>query len=217
MNAEIIITLDSGEEIKKEIDLIWEDWSEQRTEMIEFVVYQQLIAIEEQYKEERRQKKAKEVKKSVAKSKREQKLDDEFERMDIKPHVYHIPKQKIDEMIRDADFRWDSRSQKRSQRNVEIEKRYPFLINGITIVTTKQVTWSIMCAFVESNTNALSSEGDGCNMASKLIERLQNRNHIYGGVAVCDFSDQYHKRQGRIKAKGRLIQQLKGNKKEQKE
>jgi len=106
-------------------------------------------------------------------SKREKSLDAEFERMGVKPRVYHFTKDV-------GPFR------------------------AITIVTEKY-TWATIRYILNSYTNLVYPST--FHPATHLREGLVKREEIYG-ISICDKSDVFSKRDGRNRAKGRLLQHL---------
>ena len=107
-------------------------------------------------------------------SRRECALDFEFERVGVKPIVYHF-----------------------------IKEVYPF--SAITIahtIWTKIVIKHMLDDIFIHNSLWIR----GCSPATQMFQELASKK-VYG-VAICDKSDVFSRREGRNKAKGRLMQHL---------
>lgn len=102
----------------------------------------------------------------------EKELDKEFEKMGVKPRVYHF-----------KDIR---------------------RFGCVTIATEDtRYDWNDLVSFIWKYTDET-----GFNPATNLLERLRAHKNIYG-VAICDKRDQFNRREGRTKAKGKLLGYLK--------
>ena len=78
---------------------------------------------------------------------------------------------------------------------------YPF--NGVTVVSEKhEYNWEHIAAFIPLRT------AEGFNPATHLLERLIGFYDLYG-VAICDKRDTFSRREGRLRAKRRLLRHLK--------
>jgi hypothetical protein len=106
-------------------------------------------------------------------SRRERALDAEFERMGVKPRVYHFTKDMC-------------------------------TFNVVTVALAKQWRKGVTENIVKNCVEAAHDELENKATAAILILRQAG---IYG-VSICDRSDVFSKRYGRMKAKGRLLQHL---------
>ena len=104
------------------------------------------------------------------KSKLEKVLDEEFERIGIKPHIYHF------------------------------FGICPY--NAITIATNTEYTYEEILKIIThsiASTFCLSNDVAACKAE---IEKQ------FGGIAICNNSDQFNRKLGRTIAKGRLLKYL---------
>ena len=82
---------------------------------------------------------------------------------------------------------------------------YPF--RAITVATdNSEHTWSGIKKYIEDDTRESGIVSE-FNRATHLLEKLRNSYGLYG-VAICDRSDNFSRQGGRNKAKGRLLQHL---------
>ena len=118
------------------------------------------------------------------KSKVEERLDIEFEKLGVKPHVYHFtddvePFNAIT-IVDDCDVPVGGSKKSWSSKRRVIDN-----------VFEREYLWMQM----------------GCP-ATRFIQGLK-MSHIYG-VAICDKRDQFNRQRGRIIAKGRLLYHFQG-------
>lgn len=115
------------------------------------------------------------------KSKTEIGLDKEFERMGVKPRIYHF-----------------------------IENTYPYRAVTVVMDNRDLLApllWKQVLARVISGIDYASVSN--YNRTTRVIKQLKTEN--IHGIAICDIRDQFNRKQGRIIAKGRLLKQLKRN------
>ena len=76
---------------------------------------------------------------------------------------------------------------------------------AVSVITIDGRSWKRLYEIIEESSRFLLK----CthSYATEMISMLQEKN-IYG-VAICDPRDQFNRKYGRIKAKGRLLQYLK--------
>lgn len=113
------------------------------------------------------------------KSKTEINLDKEFEKLGIRPRVYHF-----------------------------VENVYPYRAITVAMDSRELNTpllWELVWIRVNSAIGYVAVYN--YNRTTELIKRLKAED-IYG-VAICDIKDQFNRRRGRIIAKGRLLKHLK--------
>ena len=110
-------------------------------------------------------------------SRRERALDAEFERMGVKPRIYHITK--------DMD---------------------PYF-TGITMATMNILTKQEAKQLIQQ-TIQKATQHSFYQPATQVLKGLEAVGEY--GIAICDHSDIFSKRYGRMKAKGRFMQHLLG-------
>lgn len=115
------------------------------------------------------------------KSKTEIKLDKEFERLKVKPHIYHFTKGVAPFVAITIAEDYQPAGSKRGWNSTR---------GAIDNVFKREYLWMQKCC-----------------PATRFIQGLALM-HIYG-VAVCDKRDQFNRQRGRIIAKGRLLKHLK--------
>jgi len=117
------------------------------------------------------------------KSKVEEKLDKEFEKLGVKPRVYHFTKGvapfRAISIVEDCQLAGNKRGWNNTRR-------------ALDNVFEREYLWMHKCC-----------------PATRFIRGLALM-HIYG-VAICDRRDQFNRQRGRIIAKGRLLKHLKEN------
>lgn len=82
---------------------------------------------------------------------------------------------------------------------------YPF--RAVTVATdNSEHTWSDIKKYIENDVWE-SRIVSGFNRATHLLEKMRNSYGLYG-VAICDKSDNFSRKEGRNRSKGRLLQHL---------
>lgn len=115
------------------------------------------------------------------KSKIEKKLDNEFERLEVKPHIYHFTKGVAPFTAITIAEDYQPAGSKRGWNSMR---------GAIDNVFEREYLWMRKCC-----------------PATQFIKGLALM-RIYG-VAICDKRDQFNRQRGRIIAKGRLLKHLK--------
>ena len=134
------------------------------------------------------------------KSKPEIKLDEEFERLGIKPRIYHFTERVVSfnaiTIVTQFDITWD---------------RMWELVKESVLGKRKQYSEKTIGEEEEKPTLHKADQSDTTSIFNRATRLLQNLAAIsFYGVAICDKRDQFNRQRGRIIAKGRLLKHLKG-------
>ncbi|RJS68566.1 hypothetical protein CW696_08450 [ANME-2 cluster archaeon] len=124
------------------------------------------------------------------KSKLESRIDAEFERIGVKPYVYHV-----------------------REIHLGVYRRVLQLFNGVTIATDTPLNY-----FGHLGLETIFELDTRAYMCPEIIKnpgvwmQKELANCGFYGVAICNRKDQYSRKRGRIIAKGRLLRHLKEHK-----
>lgn len=121
------------------------------------------------------------------KTKLEEQLDAEFEKMGVKLHVYHFTSDVLPfTAVTIAD-------------------------DCVVPLGGSKESWKSMRGIIDNTLTREYLWMRKCSPATRFIQGLK-LSHIYG-IAICDKRDQFNRQRGRIISKGRLLKHLKEQKK----
>lgn len=123
-------------------------------------------------------------------TKLESQIDNEFECMGIKPHVYH--------------FNDHARSITGIDNRPAPNPHRIWAYGGVTVVTQNPDRSAVEGAVLKEQ----AALGIFHTASKDTLAGLRGRGPYYG-VAICDLRDQFSRKRGRIIAKGRLLTYLK--------